>query len=121
MAAAGPSTRSKPPHVQQINVSGSSSHRWLALALARKQKRPPITPSANMEPARCRKGPPGSPKQAHNAAIAVQPRRGSCTSTARITGAALMAAACSASSHKTLRKEARQRVSKFGTLFIKLQ
>ena len=115
MAAAGPSTRSSPPKVQHTNVSGNSNQTCEALALASRQYRAPIRPSASIDPARLRSGPPGSPKQAQNAAMAVQPRRGSCTSTARMTGAALMAAACRASSHSTLRREARQRVSRLVT------
>ena len=64
--------------------------------------------SASMAPARCRNGPPGSPKQAQNAAMALQPSRGSSSSTARITGAALVAAACRASSQRMRRTAARQ-------------
>ena len=108
MAAAGPSTRSRPPRVQHRKVSGSSSHRWGALTLASRQYRPPASPSASMAPARCRNGPPGSPKQAQNAAMALQPSRGSSSSTARITGAALVAAACRASSQRMRRTAARQ-------------
>ena len=108
MAAAGPSTRSRPPRVQHRKVSGSSSHRWGALTLASRQYTPPASPSASMAPARCRNGPPGSPKQAQNAAMALQPSRGSSSSTARITGAALVAAACRASSQRMRRTAARQ-------------
>ena len=91
--------RSRPPRVQHRKVSGSSSHRWGALTLASRQYTPPASPSASMAPARCRNGPPGSPKQAQNAAMALQPSRGSSSST-RITGAALVAAACRASSQR---------------------
>ena len=44
MAAAGPSTRSRPPRVQHRKVSGSSSHRWGALTLASRQYTPPASP-----------------------------------------------------------------------------
>ena len=106
MAAAGPSTRSRPPRVQHRKVSGSSSHRWGALTLASRQYRPPASQAPAWRP-RCRNGPPGSPKQAQNAAMALQPSRGSSSSTARITGAALVAAACRASSQR-MRAAARQ-------------
>ena len=99
MAAAGPSTRSRPPRVQHRKVSGSSSHRWARSRWpAGNTHRRPVR--ASMAPARCRNGPPGSPKQAQNAAMALQPSRGSSSSTARITGAALVAAACRASSQR---------------------
>ena len=110
MAAAGPSIAQQAAQGAAQEGQRQQQPQMGRAHAGQQAHRPPASPSASMAPARCRNGPPGSPKQAQNAAMALQPSRGSSSSTARITGAALVAAACRASSQRMrARRRARER------------